>query len=462
LATSLTFSRAEKTLIVVFLLTLPFIQPRVRDDGIGYYAFARSLLVDHNLQFRGDWKDPRGVPTLIERDNLGRPAAFRSSTSTGHIPNFYPVGPAMLWSPFLVLTHGAVLAARRLGSSSVAADGFSRPYLIAMATSTALYGFLGLWLSFQLARDYFEESWALAATLGIWFASSLPVYMYADPSWSHAHSVFAVSLFLWYWHRTREQRTLFQWITLGLIAGLMLDVYFANSVFLVVPLLEALPVYRRAVTEGNHPAGRVMNVLSRHLAFCVAVLAAFAPTLIIRQIIFGHPLAVGAYANSPWNWTHPAFWSVLGASQHGLLSSTPILIPAIVGIFWLPRRVPVMGRALAVAALAFYLLIAVYPWWDGIESFGNRFFVSLTPIFILGLAAAFSEFARRWRDPLGARRRVATVLAMLILWNLGLVFQWGTGLMPSVGPVYWSEVLYNQFRVVPGEVLRALHSRFIG
>jgi hypothetical protein len=32
-------------------------------------------------------------------------------------------------------------------------------------------------------------------------------------------------LFLWYWDRTRESRTIKQWILLGVIAGLMIGVY---------------------------------------------------------------------------------------------------------------------------------------------------------------------------------------------------------------------------------------------
>ncbi len=47
-----------------------------------------------------------------------------------------------------------------------------------MALGTTLYGFLGLYLAFRFACLYTQERWALLATLGIWFASSLPVYMY--------------------------------------------------------------------------------------------------------------------------------------------------------------------------------------------------------------------------------------------------------------------------------------------
>src|SRR6267154_6541592 len=156
-------------------------------------------------------------------------------------------------TPFLLLTHVGVLLARALGSS-VTADGFSAPYRITMALATAFYAFLGLLLSFRLARQYVEERWALLATLSIWWASSLPVYMYFNPSWSHAHSAFVVALFLWYWHQTRSSRSLAQWLILAVITGLMLNIYYLNGMVLVVLAVEALRQYYLAFHPGSPAA----------------------------------------------------------------------------------------------------------------------------------------------------------------------------------------------------------------
>ncbi len=451
-------SCSEKALIVLFLLTIPFVQATVSGDGIGYYAYARSLLVDHNLDFKGDWKDPRGLPVLT---TLGRNGQYESSThytKNGHIANFYPVGPAILWSPFLVATHVVVLVLRRAGWR-VAADGFGRPYLLTMALATALYGFLGLWLSFQLARNYFEERWAFWATIGIWFGSSLPAYMYLEPSWSHAHSAFLVALFLWYWHRTRKARTLQQWLVLGLISGLMLDVYFANAVFLLIPFLECCWVFVSAWADRIRAAGVFTNVFKGGLVYIAATAAAFVPTLAARKIVFGSAVAIGGYANQRWHWTSPALGKVLFSSNHGLLSWNPILILALAGVLLLWRRAPDIGRYLLAATLGFYLLISVYPWWTGVVSFGDRFFISLTPVFVIGMACTFSEFARAWRSTRAATFRVVTVSVLLILWNIGLLLQWSTGLLPGTGPVYWNEVLYNQFRVLPGQTVDAVRNQ---
>ena len=164
----------------------------------------------------------------------------------------FTIGPAILWSPFFLLAHAAVLAANVLGTH-IPADGFSAPYRVLVSFGTAFYGFCGIMLSYLLARKYLDPSWALLATLGIWVGSSLPVYMYFNPFWSHALSAFMAALFLWYWDHTRDDRTVGQWIVLGIISGLLVDVYFVNGVFLLIPLVEALQGYwkdfRRGIEE---------------------------------------------------------------------------------------------------------------------------------------------------------------------------------------------------------------------
>jgi len=46
----------------------------------------------------------------------------------------------------------------------------------------------------------------------------------------------------------------------------------------------------------------------------------------------------------------------------------------------------------------------------------------------------------------------ATVLTGFILWNVGFLFQWGSHLVPARGPISWSEMIHNQFFVVPRQI----------
>ena len=452
--------KSERLLLLLWIFSLPFLNPWIRGDGVGYYAFARAPLIEHNLDFTEDYRHANESFRGPRLDENNQPKTdFR--TRTGHLENHFTVGPAILWTPFLLLAHLGVLLARALGSS-VAADGFSAPYRIAMALATAFYGFLGLLLAFRLARHYVEERWAVLATLSIWWASSLPVYMYFNPSWSHAHSCFAVALFLWYWHRTGSSRSPGQWLILAIIAGLMLNVYYANAMVLAVLAIEAARCYYLALRSTSVPdsSPRIPELLLRHSLFAVVLLVCLIPTFLTHYILYGDPLETGYIPLRDWLWSAPFFSSVLFSSNHGLLSWTPILFFAIAGLFLFWRRQPRAGTPFLAALLAFYFLISCYPDWAGISSYGNRFFVSLTPLFILGLGVFFDRAAQLFRSQRAALAAALALLAVFSLWNAGLIFQWGSHLIPARGPISFSEAAHNQFFVVPRQLSAGLRSYF--
>jgi len=443
-----TLNGYDRILILIFILTLPLVNPWVRGDGVGYYAYARAIVVNHNLQFEPDWLRANPSFYLGRIDALGHLRADQY-TRTGHLDNHFTIGPALIWIPFLAVTHAVVLGVDHLGAR-IPTDGFSWPYIDTMAFVTALAGFVGLFLSFRLARKYFSEHWAFLATLGIWFASSLLVYMYFNPSWSHAHSAFIVALFLWYWDRTRATRTVGQWAVLGLIAGLMLDVYYPNALFLLVVFVElAITATRILRSRLSTETCEFRTLVLGSCVFAAALIFAFFPTLVSRWIIYGSPFSTGYTEVGVWRLTNPLLGQVLFSSDHGLFSWTPILFLASAGLLLVVRRDRVLGCAIVFSALAFYFLIATYPDWDGISSYGNRFFVSLTPVFILGLTALLAASGRPMHNSRVAWQGAIAGVALLVLWNFGLLFQWGMHLIPDRGPISWSEMASNQFRVVP-------------
>src|SRR5437867_1653832 len=124
-------SRSERALLALFLLTLPFLNPAVRGDGVGYYAYLRSLLIEGRFDFREDWLAAPAIVRIDYVDEAGnvRPEQF---TRTGVLVNHWSIGPALLWAPAVVTVHVVVLGARALGAR-VPADGLSWPYMIAMA-----------------------------------------------------------------------------------------------------------------------------------------------------------------------------------------------------------------------------------------------------------------------------------------------------------------------------------------
>src|SRR5438132_11434147 len=100
--------RFVRTLLVLFLLSLPLVNPIVHGDGVGYYAYVRAPLIQHNLRFEEDWRHANLNFSQSRTMPSGQllPSQY---TETGYISNQFTFGPALLWAPFLFSAHGFVL-----------------------------------------------------------------------------------------------------------------------------------------------------------------------------------------------------------------------------------------------------------------------------------------------------------------------------------------------------------------
>ena len=149
------------------------------------------------------------------------------------------------------------------------------------------------------------------------------------------------------------------------------------------------------------------------------------------------------------------------SADHGVFSWNPILILGTGGLACLRKRDRIVSLYSIIVVMVFLYVIGCYPDWDGISSFGNRFFVPLTSLFIIGLAAFFDWFARAWQERRAAIS-AATATCIIMLWNLGLMFQWGMHLVPERGPISWRDAAYNQVNVVPEEAATMLKAYLTG
>jgi hypothetical protein len=183
--------------------------------------------------------------------------------------------------------------------------------------------------------------------------------------------------------------------------------------------------------------------------FALSLFVAFLPTFVIKKIIYGGFFDFGYRVS--WYWSSPAFLKVAFSSDHGFLSWTPVLILAVAGLFLFYRRSGTLAAAFLGVLLLYIYLIGCYSDWDGLASYGNRFFVSLTPIFVIGLAAFFDWLESAIQAPRAAWTAGIATGALITL-NFGLIFQWGVHLIPARGPISWRKAAYNEVAVVPAMV----------
>ena len=142
--------REFAALVAIFALSLPAVTARIySSDEVEYFSYLRSLWFDRDLSFENEYQ------YFFDRD-VARAEGFHETflenqTEAGRRPNFGTIGCALLWSPFYAVGDLTARTARNAGYD-VTVDGYSRPYLAAVAYGSAVYGFLAVLLSIGAAR----------------------------------------------------------------------------------------------------------------------------------------------------------------------------------------------------------------------------------------------------------------------------------------------------------------------
>jgi hypothetical protein len=411
-------------LAAAFLLSLPLVTTRIyASDEVQYFSYLRSLWFDRDVSFENEYR--YFYDTGVTQYAGFHETFLERTTDTGRRVNFATLGSAVLWSPFYAAADASV---RFRGGT---ADGFAPPYVTAVAYASALYGWLAVVLGWWMARRIVGPIGPLAAAFAVWAGTPLFFYMYVAPPMSHATSAFAVAGFLAAWIVVRGEWRARGLIALGALAALMTMVR-EQDVFVVVgPAVDWVWTFVRVPRDRTAERRRmVLGVL----AGCAAFAAAYLPQLMAYQALNGYP-GPSRFVSRKMNWMAPHALSVVLSPRHGFFFWTPLAAAAAAGLAVLARR----GAAAAVTplprptALAIGLLLVValqiyvagsVESWTVAGAFGQRRFVGLSSVLIVGTAMLWSIARTR-----GARIAVACGLALAIWWNIGLMAQFGSGLM---------------------------------
>ena len=430
-------------LVAAFALSLPAVTPRLyASDEIQYFSYLRSLWFDRDVSFENEYR-------YFYDQNIGRGEGFHATflelfTEAGRRPSFATMGCAILWAPFYGAGH---VVAR---SSGYPTDGYSYPYVAAVAYASAFYGFAAILLSIAAARRVVGSGVAAGAI--VWLGTPLVFYMYVSPPYSHACSAFAVALFVTVWLRVRESWTIGGAVTLGLTGALMAMVREQDAFLAIGPAIDfamtfvlrngsvsisqSLAPSRSAGSEGaadtttshNHRQPGTTNTLALIAASgCIAFAVGLLPQLVAYKALNGR-YGPSSLVVRKMSWQSPHALDVLGSPEHGFFVWTPLAAIALAGLVTLalrgaPQARRIAGCALLMVAAQIYVSGSVESWTVA-GAFGQRRFVALTVLLTIGLAAMLGPLWRApWKVP------AALAMAACVWWNLALIAQFGTGMM---------------------------------
>jgi len=440
--------RGTRLLAAIFVVGLLLLfKPWVHGfDGVAYYAWLRSVVIDGDLDVGNEFT------------HYGYPSE-RPRTETGLTYSEYAVGSAVLWSPPFLLVHALSLVGRALGAPAVA-DGYAPQYVWAISLASAAYGFGAILLTHGLCRALFSPSISLLATALVWLSGTLVFYMYSHPAMSHANDAFAYALLLFTWHRTRGDTTWRGAALRGTSAGLCALVRQVNAIFVLFPLGELL--FRGAREWGHTKDGAAARrALIAMAAFSGAWWLVYLPQVLVWRAVLGRWIALNPYAGGAgvgFDWLRPHLLGVLFSTNRGLFLWTPLMLPAALGwrLLW---KKDARLTGLLVTNFGLQLgLVACWECWAGSAGFGQRFFTNMMPAFALGLAALLSWLRQRVRSGW-----LVAGGAPFVVWNGLLVARYALEDVPRMGPVPLGDLFGGQFSVVGrylGRILEILATRW--
>ncbi len=418
--------------LAVFAATIPM--PRVDgqlvgSDGVRYFVYLPSLLIDGDLDFADEYAFFYGYrPETADR-------LIADRTKAGLPANRFGVGPAILWSPFFAAAHLLALLAQALGLGQ-AADGTGTFHQAATLAGSILYGGAGAWLCFRAARRFASPASALAATLLVVLAGNPIYYLTVEPSMSHPLSMFAGAAFIQVWLASRGRPRWRDRLRLGALAGLMALIRPQDGLFLILPVAGELLATGRAWLER----------LGAILTMAAAAALVFLPQLVTWKLLNGGWLSsgYGREFDVLFHWPWARLLPVLVSAQRGLFTWHPIFLVALIGLLWLARR----DRRLALLAFAGFavqwLVVASWHQWTQGDAFGGRMFIVCAPIFVLGLAALLDAARRYW-----PWRRLLAGGAVLVLLNFLLLIQYRVELLYQLRPITFADLLLGRFLLFP-------------
>jgi hypothetical protein len=243
------------------------------------------------------------------------------------------------------------------------------------------------------------------------------------PPFSHAVSAFGVALFVNVWLHVRQTWSPGGVFVLGLVAALLAMIREQDVFVALAPALDF------ALRRGRFWELGVAKLGVSAAAGVAGFAAGYLPQLLAYNALNGYP-GPASHVTRKMFWYAPHGWDVLFSPNHGFFFWTPLALLAIAGLVLLAVRTSGDTRRIALVALIMvasqvYVAGSVASWTVA-GAYGQRRFVCLTAVLVMGLAALFGAFARN--APKGARY-IRVLAALCVWWNIALMFQFATGLM---------------------------------
>lgn len=360
-------------------------------DSLYYYAYTRSIVIDHDIDFTNEAFHPL----------LGFPNPAEISQNTGKITNKFSPGTALFWIPGMVVGQGVSLLGNMVsGSELFVLNGSGVLSQFFVGVSAVLFSILGLWFVYQTLLEFVSKKLAGLSVVLLFLTTQIFYYTTMDPLNSHSISFLLSAILLYQLTKILQSHTTWQKvIPMGVIAGFLVLVR-NQDVVVILPILLALILVKK------EPLLHKVNWLTLFSgsAFCVFSVQLY--TTITLFGVLGSPYLI---RGEKLSWLQPDFYRVLFTLENGLFFFAPVLFFAVgMLIRYLVSNIQKTKKhedslvpVLAFIALITFIfqLYVVASWGPEIIGgpYGSRMFVSVLPHLSIGIALLLQSLVEKLR-----------------------------------------------------------------
>lgn len=332
------------------------------NDVNQYYSYLPSAVIHDDLSMsyyneRGYWlvADTNGVP-------------LQKMT----------IGMSLLYFPFFIVGHTVAL------NSRYKADGYSKPYSTSLKIGTYLYVTIGLFLLYLCLLYFFSPVTSALSILLIFLSTNLFYYTLCEGEMTHSYLFFLFSVIIFNtikWFETYKTNNI---LFLGLAFGMAVLIRPTSALMFVFIVFYALS--KTNITD---------LIKAQYKIILASVILFFIPLFfqMLYWKIYGGTWMRWSYGEESFYFSSPHIIEFLVGYRKGWLVYTPVMIFAIIGMFLLKKKIPVMKWSIPIISfLAIYILSSWWCWWFG-GSFGSRSMVEYYALLIFPLAAFIDKIS---------------------------------------------------------------------
>lgn len=339
-------------------------------DVSGYYWYLPATFIYKDLkklQFSDSiLKKYSPTPNLIQAN----------ASENGNLVMGYSCGQALQFLPAFGLAHWL---APRLG---YAADGFTRPYQVAMSLNALLIAFIGLYFLRKVLLCYFNDTTSAISIFLITVGTNYLEYASITGAMTHnwlftIYSILIYLTILFYRSPTSAKALL-----IGAAVGWAALTRPTEIISCLIPL--GWGVYNIATLKERFYF--IQKYFSKYMIAIIIALLFGCIQFIYWKYVTGHYFFY-SYQGQTFSWLHPHIKDGLVSFRAGWLVYSPMMFFAVFGLYSLWRNKRDLFPTIFVFVLLFmYICFAWDIWWYG-GSLGQRAMIQSYPLWAFPLAA---------------------------------------------------------------------------